>query len=72
MLNKVGKIEEVNHISNLEPTEFYYRCTLTRDGIDGEGLGETKRAALIDAIDFIEMIKLGILYNLESESESPF
>lgn len=70
MLNKVGKIEPVNHISNLEPTEFYYRCTLIRDGIEGEGLGETKRAALIDAIDFIETIKLGILSN--SESKSPF
>lgn len=68
MLNKVGKIEEVNHISNHEPTEFYYRCTLIRDGIEGEGIGETEKAALIDAIDFIETIKLGLVFNLDPRS----
>lgn len=55
------KTEEINHISNLEPTESYFKCYLVKDGVKGEGLGETKGEALIDAIDWIES------YNAETE-----
>lgn len=55
------KIEPVNHISNLEPTESYFKCSLTKYGIEGQGIGETADQALLDAIDWIES------YNLKTE-----
>lgn len=55
------KIEEVNYISNMEPRETYFRASITKMGIEGKGLGETEKEALIDAMDWIES------YNLETE-----
>lgn len=57
------KIEPVNHISNLEPTESYFKCSLTKYGIEGQGIGDTADQALLDAIDWIES------YNLKSNED---
>ena len=55
------RIDEENYISNMEPVEYFYKAHITKNGVNGVGLGETPNAALVDAIDWVES------YNLETE-----
>ena len=48
------KIEEESYVSNTEPSERYFKCIATRNGVDGYGIGENPIQAIIDCLDWIE------------------
>lgn len=43
----------------MEPIESYFKASIIKDDIEGEGIGDTEEEAIISALDDIESIKLG-------------